>query len=599
MAKIGQKTKGFFSLLAKTNRQFIPRKMRRSVVFSLVLLAVGSQWWLIGSWLFGELMNKLSHQSHLLENLSIITLIFLNGAVDVTFRSISYYRNTLTQRIARAINDRVQTIFWKSYTKYDLQDRESKKMQDALANARNNQGAISEVLQTEIDLIHNTIILTVALVTLCYIVWWGPILLLFIVFPRMYRIWNRKKRQYKNEKKRKELERYQGALSGFMGSKDARINQANTHAMDLFNSLRLKISGVNLKNTIHFFRINWLNDVLFFTAEALLLLYLTYQIGQGKQTIGVLFVFFNSFNRLSDSLTFISEKIVTLGITIKKAEDFYLVVEGEPAISDAANAKQVDDTSAPFIEFRNVWFKYPESEQWILRNCSFSIKSGERVGLVGKNGEGKTTLALLLLRFYDVTEGSILINGMDIKLINRDSLLAITGVLFQDFRLLEGSVRFTLAAFNFRKSFSEHELWRSLEAVGMDTSIRKFKHGLNHKISKIFDDSTKLSGGQSQKIGLAGVACKDPKLLVLDEFTASLDTEALLDIVRSYDSISKGKTCLIISHQFNTLDMVDRVIVLSEGCIVENGPKQELLTIKNGVFKKLHDASRLVPLSLS
>lgn len=594
MKKISQKTKSFFGLLAKTNQQFIPKSQKKTVILILVLIAISSQWWLVGSWVFGELINSLSNQPHVLAGISLVTLILINVIVDFTFRTISYLKNVMAQKAYTTVNNRVQKVYWNSYSKYDLQDRDSPKMQDAISNAQNNQGAISDIMQTEIDFIHNAITLIVAMVALSTIVWWSIPVLLVAVVPRLYFIWKKKNQQYKNEKGRQEIGRYRSALSSFMSTKDAKINIAQGNILSLFDSLRLKMNNVLLKNNVHFIKINWINDILFFVAEGAILLYLTNKVSLGYESVGIIFIFFTAFNRLSDSLVAISEKLVTLGITIKKAEDFYLIVEGTPAIVDDLNAQEVNDTVAPLIEFRNVWFKYPETEEWLLKDCSFSIGPSERVGLVAKNGEGKTTIALLLLRFYDVQQGCVLINGIDIRLIKRDTLLAITGVLFQDFKLLEGSVKFALAAFNFKESFSDHKLWDSLDKVGMKDYVKKLKNGLNHKISKIFKDSRKLSGGQSQKVGLAGVVCKEPRLLVLDEFTSALDPEAESEIIKQYEEISKGKTCLIISHRFNTLDMVDKIIILQGGCIVETGTKKELLSVDTGIFKSLFTASRLV-----
>lgn len=593
MKKISQKAKGFFGLLVKTNRQFIPKNKKFSVFMVLFMLGITSQWWLVGAWFFGQLVNKLSNQPHAFAGVSIFWLVVFSVVLDIFFKTLSFYKNILLQKTFTAINNQVQRKFWFAYSRYDLQDRESAKMQDALSNAQNNQTAISELFQTEIAFIYDCIILIVALAALTSIVWWGIILLLIVVGPRLFLSWKRKSRQYKNEKDRQEIGRYRSALSGFISTKDARINDAQGSVLSLFDSLRTKMTNVLLKNNILFFRIGWFNDSLFYLAEGVILIYLVYQIQSGAQSVGVLFLAFSSFSRLYDSLVSITDKIVTLGITIKKSEDFYLVLDGTPAISDDPKAQEVDNTVAPFIEFRNVGFKYPDTNDWILKDCSFSIKSGQRVGLVAKNGEGKTTIALLLLRFYDVQEGSILINGIDIRLIKRDTLLSITGVLFQDFKLLEGSTRFALVAFNFKRAFSNHELWSSLEKVGMKDYVNKLEHGLDHKISKIFSNSKKLSGGQSQKIGLAGVICKDPKLLVLDEFTSSLDPEAEGEIVKQYEAISKGRTCLIISHRYNTLDLVDEIILLSGGKIAEQGTKEELLSTKEGIFKKLYTASRL------
>lgn len=600
MRKITERAKSFWVLLRKTNHTFLPKEMKWKIVTVLVLFAFTSQFWFFGSWVFGQLMDMLTKKESIFTGVPFVFAILGIFLVDAFFRTCTYVRGNIQRVVDFYITDRVQKTFWGAYIKYDLQDRENSKMQDALGNAQNNQDAVAEVFGIEIDFMISVLTVLVAIAALSLIQWWYSLVVIALVLPRFLFVWKRKNKEYVRSKRMEELKRYRSAMSSFMRTKDARINTANANIFTMYNSLRKRFQIIGFRNSNFFNRISWANDILFYAAEGAMLLSLVYLVNSGVKNVGVLFIFFTAFNNLFKSLTDITEKLISIGITAKKIEDFFLVLEGKPAIVDIEKPQEVDDKKAPLIEFRNVWFKYPETEEWIIKNCNFSVAPGERVGLVARNGEGKTTLALLLLRFYDVSEGSILINGIDIRMIRRDSLFAITGVLFQDFNLLEGSVKLALSAYNFKRSFSDEKLWDSLQKVGMKEYVQNLKNGLHHKISKIFSDSKKLSGGQNQKIGLAGIVCKEPQLLILDEFTSALDPTAEAEIIQQYEKISKGKTCLIISHRYNTLDLVDKILILEKGTIAESGTKKKLLQLPQGVFKSLYTASRLLPeISLS
>ncbi len=594
MKKITEKTRLFFASTKKANNFLFEKGAKKQIFWLLVLSILIAQYWVLSSWLFGQLVNRISTSHSLFEHFPIYGVVLVIFAADIIFEITRFIKSFFQRKLGFILKNRVQKAYWYAFIKYDLQDRENKKMQDALGNANDNQNAIAEIFDSQLQIIVSIATLCTAMITLIAIQWWYALLVSCIVIPRLFFVWKRKNKEYKQDKQMQELYRYRGSLSSFLFTKDAMVHGAKAKILSLFDSLRYGGQKLSLRRSMFYVKISFFSNVWFYLIDATLLLSLVYSVASGKVAIGVMFVFFSAFMRLYDSLTDVTEKVMTIGVTLKKVDDFFLVATGTPAITDVENAISVDNAKTPLIEFRNVSFKYPDAKDWVLKNCTFKINSGERVGLVARNGEGKTTIALLLLRFYDVTEGAILINGIDIRLVKRETLLGITSILFQDFTLLQGSVRFALQAANFKNTYSDAELWDALEKVGMKDYVKNLPNGLDHKMSKIFADSRKFSGGQSQKIGIAGTVLRNPKLLILDEFTSALDPIAEAEMIRLYKEISIGKTCLIISHRYNTLDLVDKVIILQDGTIVEEGSKKQLLATEKGVFKELYKASNLI-----
>jgi ATP-binding cassette subfamily B protein len=238
------------------------------------------------------------------------------------------------------------------------------------------------------------------------------------------------------------------------------------------------------------------------------------------------------------------------------------------------------------IEFRGVWFRYPESEDWALRDIDLSIAPGEKIALVGANGAGKTTLVKLLTRLYDPTKGRILIDGIDIGDFDPLSLHRRIGVIFQDF------VRYHLPAqenIGFGKIESLEDLDRIVAAAqksGAHPIIEKLPEGYQTMLGRWFRKGHELSVGEWQKIALGRAFMRDAEVLVLDEPTSSLDAETEYEIFHHFQVLTAGKITILISHRFSTVRMADRIGVIQDGRMAELGTHKELLE-KDGVYAHL------------
>jgi ATP-binding cassette subfamily B protein len=252
----------------------------------------------------------------------------------------------------------------------------------------------------------------------------------------------------------------------------------------------------------------------------------------------------------------------------------------QPRLSIAAQTKTLPAKLLGGIEFRGVGFRYPESEEWALRDINLSICPGEKIALVGHNGAGKTTLIKLLSRLYDPTEGAILIDGVDIREVDPLVLRQRIGVIFQDF------VRYHLPArenIGFGQIEASADLDRIVAAArksGAHTVVETLPEGYETMLGRWFHGGHELSLGQWQKIALARAFMRDAEILVLDEPTASVDAESEYEIFRHFQELTAGKMAILISHRFSTVRMADRIAVIQGGSITEIGTHQQLLRLE-------------------
>ena len=258
----------------------------------------------------------------------------------------------------------------------------------------------------------------------------------------------------------------------------------------------------------------------------------------------------------------------------------------KPQMAVAARNQGLSVPLRSGIEFRRVGFRYPESEEWALRDIDLTIRPGEKIALVGPNGAGKTTLIKLLSRLYDPTEGMILIDGVDIRELDPLDLRQRIGVIFQDF------VRYHLAASE-NIGVGQIEALDRLEQIiesarksGAHSIIENLPDGYQTMLGRWFHGGHELSVGQWQKIALARAFMRDAEILVLDEPTASLDAETEYEIFRRFQELTVGKMAILISHRFSTVRMADRIVVIQEGRVAEIGSHHDLLN-QGGIYGHL------------
>ncbi|MBQ8073793.1 MAG: ABC transporter ATP-binding protein [Clostridia bacterium] len=261
-------------------------------------------------------------------------------------------------------------------------------------------------------------------------------------------------------------------------------------------------------------------------------------------------------------------------------ERFYEILDAPVDIQDAPDARPLS-VGKGGIDFEDVSFEYPDDHNRVLRHLNLSIRPGENLALVGPSGGGKTTICNLIPRFYDVTDGRIRIDGQDIRGVTLESLRGAIGVVQQDVYLFSGTVRENLAYG--KPGATDAEIEEAARLAGADDFIRKLPQGYD---SYIGERGVKLSGGQKQRLSIARVFLKNPRILLLDEATSALDNESEVLIGRSLERLAKGRTTLTIAHRLTTIQNADRILVLGQNIIEEEGTHQQLLA-KKGLYYRL------------
>ncbi|MGG0825091.1 ABC transporter ATP-binding protein [Paenibacillus turicensis] len=258
------------------------------------------------------------------------------------------------------------------------------------------------------------------------------------------------------------------------------------------------------------------------------------------------------------------------------------LLETEPDVSDAPNAKTITNIKGN-ISYKDVTFGY-ENKDKILKNLNLTINAGETVALVGPSGAGKTTLCSLLPRFYDVDEGAIQIDGIDIRDLTLESLRTHIGIVQQDVFLFDGTIRENIAYGDLNAS--EEAIWEAARRAQLEELIQEYPDGLDTMIG---ERGVKLSGGQKQRLSIARMFLKNPPILILDEATSALDTETEAAIQLALSELSKGRTTLVIAHRLATIKDADRIIVVAEQGVLEEGTHEQLLKLE-GAYSRLHRA---------
>lgn len=240
------------------------------------------------------------------------------------------------------------------------------------------------------------------------------------------------------------------------------------------------------------------------------------------------------------------------------------------------------------FEFRNVSFAYPGTERRVLRNFNFHLAPGERIALIGENGQGKTTIVKLITRLYDPTEGQILLDGVDLREYSLENLHHEIGVIFQDFMRYEMTARENIAVGRIEREHSEEEIRYAAHKSLADSVIDRLPAKYDQMLGRRFEGGVDLSGGEWQKLALARAYLRDAQLLILDEPTAALDARSEFEVFERFAELTEGKMALLISHRFSTVRMADRIVVLEGGHLVEEGSHQQLMAL-NGRYAAMFE----------
>ncbi|TVQ11247.1 MAG: ABC transporter ATP-binding protein [Balneolaceae bacterium] len=353
--------------------------------------------------------------------------------------------------------------------------------------------------------------------------------------------------------------------------------------LDRFKEINNDHTGAHIK-TIFYFALFWpAVEVLSSLAMALVIWYGGASALTGTVTFGILLAFIQYVRQFFLPIRDLSEKFNTLQSALASSERLFSIMDTENQVQESANPVTPRAVTG-HIRFENVWFKYNSTEDYVLKDVSFEVKPGENVAVVGATGAGKTTLINVVSRFYDVQKGSITIDGIDIRELSLKSLRSSFGVVLQDNALFSGTVleNITLG----RDDISLETVQNAARMVQADRFIKKLPGEYDFVLA---ERGASLSMGQRQLLCFVRAMVYDPTIIILDEATSNVDSETESLVTGAMDKLMKGRSSIVIAHRLSTIQHADKILVMHKGRIRESGTHQQLITVEDGIYRRLYE----------
>jgi ATP-binding cassette subfamily B protein len=518
------------------------------------------------------------------------TLLGLSLAINLTSGLASRLIGLLDSLLGDRFTNHLSLKLMRHAASLDLAFFEDPSFYDKMDRARRQASSRLAMLTAVAGFIRQCITLVTMVSVVALSVPWLLVLLFAGTIPIL---WNETRFTLLNysmlfrrtpERRRLDYVRYLGSSSH--SAKEIKVFGLGNHLAErlrtLFEALYEENKQLSVRRAIYGAIISLVPTACHYAAYAFIL----FRALSGVMTVGDLGLRAIAFFRAGDIMEDLLVRLADISGQSLYVKDMFDYLETKPAIVSPPDALPAPRPVHSGFEFRNVSFSYAGSDAKVLDNISFRLPAGQRIALVGENGAGKTTLVKLLARLYDPTEGSILLDGRDLREYDVEDLRQQIGVIFQDYVRYDMLVAENIGFGRIEELGNQPRIEAAAEkslAAGM---ISRFPGGYRQVLGRRFEEGRNLSTGQWQKLALARAYMRDGQILVLDEPTASLDAHAEYEVYRRFTEMTDGKMVVLISHRFSTVRMADHILVLSQGRIVEEGSHQELVA-KGGRYAEL------------
>lgn len=473
------------------------------------------------------------------------------------------------------------------YMDYEKLQRKNIQDKKELATMAFAGGSLAQLITYFKSVIGNIIII-VGVVGVVFLVDWKLMLLvLLIVAINGRQILRAKRIQYDADKEmnpiNRQIDYFINMSSDFAVAKEVRLYHIADKLLEQYNHLysetfRIlkKVFAVNENNQKVAAIVNSLLEYMIYVL-------LGYRVIVSKDmSIAEFSTYALAIRTFSSSMVQIMEVCGEIEKNSMHLKDYFEFINIDSEFNKSKKNVNVDDGYE--IRFENVGFKYPDCEEYALKNINLTISNGEKLSIVGENGSGKTTLVKLLTRLYDPTEGNIYLNGINIKEIDYNQYLNVFSTVFQDFKIYAFSIKDNITMFNYK---DEEKIDNILTQIGMKEKVNGQKHGLDTFMYRVYDEEgIEFSGGQNQKLAIARALYKNSPIVIMDEPTAALDPRAENEIFEDFNNMVEGKTAIYISHRLSSCVFSDHIAVLKNGNMVEYGKHKELMSLK-GLYSEL------------
>lgn len=315
--------------------------------------------------------------------------------------------------------------------------------------------------------------------------------------------------------------------------------------------------------------------------------FLTLMAAHGSLAVGGLVRYVACFQRLTTSIQAIIRDSQNYLLVARRQSSTFEFLDSKGKLYRGKLPVEKRSDNEYEVEFRNVSFRYPGSDEYALRNFNLKLKIGEKMALVGKNGSGKTTMIKLLCRLYDPTEGEILLNGIDIRKFDYQEYMQLFSVVFQDFSIFDFSIAQNVAT---SSEYAPEEVKDCLERAGFGERLAELEQGIETYVGEQYDDGVTMSGGECQKLAIARALYQDSPFILLDEPTAALDPVAEFEIYSAFNEMVGSKTAIYISHRLSSCRFCNDIVVFDAGRIVQRGSHEELMGQQGDLYHELWEA---------